>query len=169
MILPMAPLAPLAWAVLLRCTAPVVPCPTMPLAARVAPSLARCPWPAWPPAPALRVAVAPSGRAHAFRPPLPADTPVTPTRAHASDRWFAEDKLKHFFVSFALGSIGYGSARAVGLRHGPAIAAASAGAIVVGAGKEVHDRATGGDFSLRDFTWDALGVVAAAGVSAETR
>ena len=151
MILPLAQLAPLACAVLLRCAGPAVA------------------WPTMPPAPALSAVVALSGRAPALRSPLPAETPVVPPRPRESDRWFAEDKLKHFFVSFALGSIGYGTARAVGLRHGAAIGTASGGAIAVGIGKELHDRTSGGDASLRDLTWDVLGVAAAAGVSAETR
>jgi len=131
--------------------------------------VARLAWPARPPAPAPRAVVALSGRAAGLRSPLLADTPVSPPRPRASDRWLAEDKLKHFFMSFALGSIGYGAARAVGLRHGPAIAAASGAAIAAGIAKEVHDRVSGGDASLRDLTWDVLGVAAAAGVSAETR
>ncbi len=102
-------------------------------------------------------------------PRLRADTPVARARPREPDPWFAEDKLKHFVVSFAAGSLGYGAARAVGLRHGPAIIAASGAALAAGVWKEARDRATGGDVSLRDLAWDALGVAAAAGVSANTR
>src|SRR5690625_7041301 len=40
------------------------------------------------------------------------------------DRWFAEDKAQHFFLSFALTNAGYGGARLVGISHRPALVTA---------------------------------------------
>ncbi|HET9985447.1 MAG TPA: hypothetical protein VFQ38_17730 [Longimicrobiales bacterium] len=68
-----------------------------------------------------------------------------------------EDKLKHFFMSFAITSVGYGVAR-LALDHGPAVVAASAGGALAGIGKEAYDARTGGDASVGDLAWDALGI-----------
>ena len=74
-----------------------------------------------------------------------------------SDRWFAGDKVQHFFSSAFVQSMSYGSLRTAGLGHGAALAGATAASAVAGVGKEVRDLHTKGEFSLRDLTWDAAG------------
>ena len=55
----------------------------------------------------------------------------------------------------------YGALRALGAEHGAALAGATAGTVVVGVGKELRDRATHGDVSVRDLVWDAAGAASA--------
>ena len=76
---------------------------------------------------------------------------------HSRDGWFGPDKLQHFFTSAFVQSVGYGVLRRAGAENGPAIAGASVVTAVVGVGKEVVDRRTRGDFSVRDLVWDAAG------------
>ena len=78
-----------------------------------------------------------------------------------NDPWLGADKLKHFLTSAFVQSVAYSTLRATGVRNGPALAGAAAVTLSVGAGKELWDRAGHGDPSLRDFTWDVLGVGAA--------
>lgn len=79
-----------------------------------------------------------------------------------------EDKLKHFFMSFAITSVGYGVAR-LALDHGPAVVAAIAGGAVAGIGKEAYDTRTGGDASVGDLAWDALGIGAGTALNTQIR
>jgi uncharacterized protein YfiM (DUF2279 family) len=86
------------------------------------------------------------------------------------DRWFAEDKWRHFVTSFVSSSLAGSAARAAGLDRGQAIRAGVAAGATVGVWKEVQDaRRPGGHFSVRDLVWDAAGVGAAAGVLSGTR
>jgi uncharacterized protein YfiM (DUF2279 family) len=78
-----------------------------------------------------------------------------------NDRWFAGDKLQHFFTSAFVQSMSYGVLRRTGVEHGPALAGASAVTATVGVGKELTDLRTKGEFSVRDLTWDAAGAGAA--------
>jgi len=84
-------------------------------------------------------------------------------RAHAppqiEDRWFAEDKMRHFAMAFATTSFGHAGARALGADADVATAIGAAATIVASIGKEVYDRRTGGIFSARDLVWDAAGIV----------
>lgn len=73
------------------------------------------------------------------------------------DRWIAEDKLRHFALSFAATQMGYGGTR-FALEPEPAVLLAAAGALGLGIGKEVRDVRRGGPFSLKDLAWDAAGV-----------
>ena len=88
----------------------------------------------------------------------------------ARDRWFAEDKLKHFVASFIVTSLAGSGARAAGLEHGASLAVGAGVGMAVGVLKEARDlsdpRATA---SLRDLAWDAAGVGAAVAVLAQTR
>lgn len=77
-----------------------------------------------------------------------------------TDRWFAEDKLRHFFLSFAATSFAFSAARSSGLDRTSALATAATGAAVVGVGKEWYDQRSGGPFSFKDLSWDALGILA---------
>lgn len=85
------------------------------------------------------------------------------------DRWLAEDKLKHFFASFAATTLASGAARAAGL---DALDSARAGAgFGLGAGlwKELRDVRRGDPFSYRDLAWDVAGVGAAVAVVRQAR
>ena len=76
---------------------------------------------------------------------------------HSRDAWFGPDKLQHFFTSAFVQSLGYGVLRRAGADQGPAITGASIATAIVGVGKEVRDRRTKGEFSVRDLAWDAAG------------
>lgn len=108
----------------------------------------------------------------AFRRPraFPADTPAT-TKAPPpeSDRWFAEDKLKHFLMSFAVTSVGYAAARTAGFGHASALAVGTGAGAAAGVWKEARDRISGGDVSARDLVWDAVGVTVGGVFSAQVR
>jgi len=85
------------------------------------------------------------------------------------DRWFAEDKLKHFAVSFVLTSLAGSAARAAGLEHGASVAVGAGVGISLGVLKEARDlRDPNATASLRDLAWDAAGVGAASAVLAQT-
>ena len=79
------------------------------------------------------------------------------TPEHSGDRWFGPDKLQHFFTSAFVQSAGYGLLRRAGAENGAAMAGASVVTAIAGVGKEVHDRRTKGEFSVRDLAWDAAG------------
>lgn len=78
--------------------------------------------------------------------------------APSEDRWFAEDKFKHFWLSFAATSLTFGFVDAAGLDWPEA--GVAAGVVAGGAGvwKEFSDRERGERFSRKDLVWDALGV-----------
>lgn len=82
---------------------------------------------------------------------------VGPGGPPSGDHWFGPDKLRHFFTSAFVQSLGYGSLRGAGLSHGDALAAASVATAATGVGKELRDRHVKGDFSARDLVWDAAG------------
>lgn len=83
---------------------------------------------------------------------------------NSRDEWFAVDKVQHFAMAYGTAMFGYGVLRGAGASHGDAQAAALAGSLAAGLGKELFDRARGGPFSLKDLTWDALGTLAAWGL-----
>jgi uncharacterized protein YfiM (DUF2279 family) len=76
-----------------------------------------------------------------------------------SDRWFAEDKMRHLAMAFATTSFGHAAARAAGADAGTATALGAAATVVASIGKEVFDRRAGGIFSYRDLVWDAAGIL----------
>jgi putative lipoprotein len=77
--------------------------------------------------------------------------------ASARDLWLARDKALHFGVTFTLAGGGY--LAAAPLRQPPVVRLGMVATLVMatGIGKEMRDRTSGGDPSLRDLTWDALG------------
>jgi len=79
-----------------------------------------------------------------------------PTRAFAQDDWLGRDKALHFGASFALAGAGYAGGAA--LSREPVVRLGVGATVAMGAGiaKEMADR-SGGDPSLKDLTWDALG------------
>lgn len=83
------------------------------------------------------------------------DAPVA--SAPQEDLWLAEDKIRHFTVSTAATTMGYGAAR-IALDRDEALLAATATALALGVGKEVVDLRRGGPFSLKDLVWDAAGI-----------
>jgi putative lipoprotein len=84
-----------------------------------------------------------------------------PARQAEDDQWFGTDKVRHFFVSAMLQSLGYGTLRALDVRHGSALAGASVITAGFGIGKELSDRRHGRSVSARDLMWDAAGAGAA--------
>jgi putative lipoprotein len=80
-----------------------------------------------------------------------------PTPAAAQDDWLGRDKALHFGATFVLAGAGYAGGAA--LSREPVVRLGSGAALAMGAGiaKEVYDRYSGGDPSLKDLTWDAIG------------
>jgi uncharacterized protein YfiM (DUF2279 family) len=83
---------------------------------------------------------------------------TAPDPESSRDRWFAEDKLRHFVTSFVVTSVSASSARAAGLDRRRGIVAGAGTGVLVGLLKEVHDTRSGGIFSTRDLLWDLGGV-----------
>jgi uncharacterized protein YfiM (DUF2279 family) len=80
-----------------------------------------------------------------------------------ADRWFGEDKLRHFFSSFVITSVAASGARATGLTERQSLAVGIGVGGGLGIWKEVRDmRRPGETASIRDLVWDAAGVAAAA-------
>lgn len=84
------------------------------------------------------------------------------------DRWFGEDKFRHFFMSVAVTNMSFAAARTVGVPETPALIAAGAVSMAAGIGKELHDRSIGRPFSKRDLVWDGLGTGVGLILSAQT-
>jgi putative lipoprotein len=78
--------------------------------------------------------------------------------APPQDRWFGEDKLKHFVVSAFAQSISYSALQLAGAERGPALAGATVATLGAGVAKELVDhRRAGGAFSYKDLTWGLAG------------
>ena len=91
-----------------------------------------------------------------------------PPRQAEDDKWFGTDKVRHFFISAMLQSLGYGTLRAFDVRHGSALAGASVITAGFGIGKELNDRRHGRNVSARDLIWDAAGAGVASLLLART-
>lgn len=86
------------------------------------------------------------------------------------DRWFAEDKYKHFVASFVVTSLAASGARAAGLSRDASLIAGGAVGGAAGVWKEWRDaRTPDGVASVRDAVWDAAGVGAALVVAHQGR
>jgi uncharacterized protein YfiM (DUF2279 family) len=87
-----------------------------------------------------------------------------PSRPAVPDRdpWFAVDKLEHFGASLIIQSWAHTTFRARGASYAQASWGAAAVTATAGIGKELWDRHHHGDFSYRDLTADAAGLVAGA-------
>lgn len=93
-----------------------------------------------------------------------------PGRAPEPDRFFAEDKLKHFFTSFIVTSLAASGARAAGLDDREALYAGAAAGAAVGLAKELADMGKESETaSVLDLVWDLGGVGAATVVGAQAR
>lgn len=85
---------------------------------------------------------------------LPADTGKVQQKVHEdlNDRWIAEDKLKHFGMSFAITGFAFGAVQDKRVAVSASVAA--------GLLKEAYDKRHRRPFSGRDLFWDALGIAA---------
>lgn len=84
-----------------------------------------------------------------------------PIAIHRAAPFIGPDKVKHFFISAFVTSVGFGSLQAMGAGRDAAVAGALASSAAAGFGREIHDRRTKGDFSIADLVWDAAGTGAA--------
>lgn len=74
---------------------------------------------------------------------------------------FGDDKLQHFFVSYAVYSFSYAGDRAIGFNRKGALINAFGAVLVIGVGKELYDSRHGKIFSIADIVADVLGGAAA--------
>jgi putative lipoprotein len=77
--------------------------------------------------------------------------------AARADDWWARDKALHFGASATLAVGGYGAAALFTCSRPARLLAGGGLALAAGTAKEVADRYTGGDPSMKDFTWDVIG------------
>jgi uncharacterized protein YfiM (DUF2279 family) len=84
-------------------------------------------------------------------------TPV----ALASDKWFAQDKLLHFYFSATIAGLSYHVYADQMKRDGDRgkIISVSLTALI-GLGKELYDKKKKNQFSWKDLAWDGLGLAA---------
>ena len=82
---------------------------------------------------------------------------LRPTPAAAQDDWFGRDKALHFGATFVLAGAGYAGGAAFSREPVVRLGTGAVLAMGAGIGKEMADRIDGGDPSLKDLTWDALG------------
>lgn len=88
----------------------------------------------------------------------------------AGDRWFAEDKAKHFVTSFVVTSLSASAARTAGLDVRSSAYVGAAAGTAIGVWKELRDSGHPGETaSLRDLTWDLAGVGAGYAVMRQVR
>jgi putative lipoprotein len=87
----------------------------------------------------------------------PAEREPAPVPAPPADRWVAEDKLRHFALSFAATQMAYAGGR-IATDADTALPLAAGAALALGLAKEVRDARAGGPFSFKDLAWDAAGV-----------
>lgn len=86
------------------------------------------------------------------------------------DRWFAEDKVKHFVASFVVTSASASAARAAGLEPAPSAWVGAGVGTGIGVWKELRDVGRRGETaSLRDLAWDLAGVAAGTAVMRQVR
>jgi uncharacterized protein YfiM (DUF2279 family) len=79
----------------------------------------------------------------------------------AADAWLGSDKFRHFWMSYATAAFTFAGVRAAGRDADTALWVAVPVTVAVGIGKEIHDRHSGGVFSVRDLVADGLGLGAA--------
>jgi uncharacterized protein YfiM (DUF2279 family) len=84
------------------------------------------------------------------------------------DRWFAEDKIRHFAYSYAITTGSAAAARTV-TGHHESVAIGAALGLMAGIAKELYDQKGRGNASFRDLLWDVAGVGVAVLVIQQTR
>ncbi len=86
------------------------------------------------------------------------------------DRWFSEDKLKHFAASFVITSLAASGARLAGLDSRTTVWVGAGVGAGFGAWKEYRDsRLPDATVSARDVVWDLAGIGAASAMMAQVR
>ena len=88
-----------------------------------------------------------------------------PSRASDADPWWGQDKALHLSASFMIAGDGYAGASLLSRRESTRLGAGAGLALAAGAAKEVYDKYSGGDASLRDLTWDVVGAATGTMVS----
>jgi len=89
--------------------------------------------------------------------------------AQSGDHWFSADKAQHFLMAAFVESVSFSALRTTRLSRSRSLVGAATVAGVVSVGKEAYDQRYGGDPSLKDLTWDAAGMAAAALVLGHTK
>jgi uncharacterized protein YfiM (DUF2279 family) len=103
-------------------------------------------------------------------PPPAVELPLPPSEARPRDRFFGEDKGKHFFTSFAATALAAAGARAAGFEPRASLRIGVTTGAALGIGKEIHDLTRPEHTaSMLDLVWDFSGVAAAAAVAAQVR
>lgn len=85
------------------------------------------------------------------------------------DRWFAEDKFRHFVASFVVTSLSASGARVAGFDRPTSVRIGAGAGATAGILKETFDARAGRGFSYRDLVWDFTGVAAAVVVADAAR
>lgn len=88
--------------------------------------------------------------------------------AVAGDSWLGIDKLKHFFLSAFATSVSFSALQAAGANRKTAMTGAIGASAALGISRELYNLRTTRVFSLKDLTWDAIGIGAAATVLSRT-
>lgn len=81
------------------------------------------------------------------------------------DPWWGQDKALHLSASVMAAGDGYATAAVLSKREPIRLIAGFGVAVAAGASKEVYDGQSGGDASLRDFTWDVVGAATGVAIS----
>ena len=84
------------------------------------------------------------------------------------DPWLSPDKAKHFFLSVFAESFSFSVLRAANAGRNASLAGAMAVSVGFGVGREIYDYYHPGTPSLKDLSWDAAGIAAAAVVLHQT-
>ena len=90
---------------------------------------------------------------------------AAPCFAESADPWWGRDKAIHFSASLILAGDGYATAATLTRRESVRVGVGASVAFAAGASKEVYDRYSGGDASMRDLTWDVVGAATGSIVS----
>lgn len=85
------------------------------------------------------------------------------------DSWIGADKVKHFFISAFIESVTFSGLLAAGASRNTALAGAVGTTAAFGVGRELYDKRTKGQFSVKDLTWDAAGAGAAVAMLSSTQ
>ena len=102
-------------------------------------------------------------------PTIPSATQPVVQDTRSGDRWFAEDKLKHAFMSIAVVGFTHAGARTVGFDRSSSTMLGISAGVSAGIGKEIYDRKRGRPFSFRDLIYDAVGITLGALIVRNTR
>jgi uncharacterized protein YfiM (DUF2279 family) len=79
------------------------------------------------------------------------------TPARAADDWLGPDKALHFGAGAGLATAGYVASAALVKDEVVRLGCGGFLALAAGLAKEMRDRTSGGDPSLKDVAWDAIG------------